>query len=341
MNARAIPLIHAALVALLTGASAQASNQYTLDDGELDITLGFSLPADYGWLQRFDTAGASDLITEIQILIPGITDGRPVHLCVWEDPNDDGDPIDAQLVGTVAGSVQGGGFARYALPNPALVHGRFFVGAYLTLTGSDPGPAAIDKDAVVPNIAWVTFNYSLGGFDPFDLGNNFPPVHVETIGSMFHGAFLIRATGAGDVPSAYCNAKSNSLGCLPHIGYGGVPSASAGSGFVVSAANVLNQKSGFLVYGTDGAASTPFAGGTLCVASPLHRTPLQTSGGSGSGANCTGTYAFDFNVWIASAVDPALVPGARIHAQYWYRDPGFVPPDNVGLTDGLSFVIQP
>ena len=341
MKLPTLPCRAAAFALALAAAPATASNQYTLDDGELDVAIGSSLPVDFGWLQRFDAVGGTDLITDVQIWIPGITDGRPVHLCVWEDPNDDGDPIDAILVATVTGPVRSTpGFARYALPNPGLVQGRFFVGAYLTVDGG-PGPAAIDKDAIVPNIAWATWNPVQGGFDHYDLGNNFPPFHVETLSASFHGAFLLRATGAGHVPTVYCSAKTNSLGCVPHVGFAGIPSASAGSGFVVSAANVLDQKSGFLMYGTSGPADVPFAGGTLCVAAPLHHTPLQTSGGSGSGTNCTGTYAFDFNAWIASGIDRTLVAGAQVHAQYWSRDPGFALPDNVGLTEGLEFTLQP
>ena len=49
----------------------------------------------------------------------------------------------------------------------------------------------------------------------------------------------------------------------------------------------------------------------------------------------------DFNAWIAAGVDPKLVAGSRVHLQLWYRDPGFPPPDDVGLTAGLQFQIGP
>jgi hypothetical protein len=63
----------------------------------------------------------------------------------------------------------------------------------------------------------------------------------------------------------YCTAKPNSIGCLPVIGALGVSSSNAGSGFVVSASDVLNNKSGLLFYGISGRAASPFQGGTLCV----------------------------------------------------------------------------
>jgi hypothetical protein len=37
----------------------------------------------------------------------------------------------------------------------------------------------------------------------------------------------------------------------------------------------------------------------------------------------------------------ALGAGASVYGQYWSRDPGFPQPDNLGLSDGLEFVIAP
>jgi hypothetical protein len=143
------------------------------------------------------------------------------------------------------------------------------------------------------------------------------------------------------VPLIYCTAKTNSLGCVGVIGYSGVPMTSFPQGFVVTASGLLNQKLGLLLYSTMGAASSPLHGGTLCVHQPFRRTPRQFSGGSTSGSDCTGTYAYDFNRLIASGSDSALAAGQQVWAQYWSRDPGFAPPNNFDLTDALTFVIDP
>jgi hypothetical protein len=141
-------------------------------------------------------------------------------------------------------------------------------------------------------------------------------------------------------PTVYCTAKVNSLGCTPAIGFTGSPSASAGSGFNITATNVLNNKNGLLFYSTLGQPGLPFQGGTLCAKAPIKRTPVQSSGGNPPPNDCTGSYTFDFNVHISSGIDPALVFGATVDAQYWARDPGFPPPNNTSLTNALDFTVN-
>jgi hypothetical protein len=136
----------------------------------------------------------------------------------------------------------------------------------------------------------------------------------------------------------YCTAKTNSLGCLPAIGSTGTASYTNPAPFVVSASNELNQKAGLLFYGVS-ASSAPFQGGFKCVASPSIRTGIQSSGGSASGDDCTGSYAYDFTPRIQGFVDPQLVPGAEIFVQYWSRDPQS--PSTTNLTAGLRFTICP
>jgi hypothetical protein len=72
-------------------------------------------------------------------------------------------------------------------------------------------------------------------------------------------AFLrIDTNGGCSAPTTYCTAKLNSLGCTPTIGFSGASSASAGSGFTVSCSNMRNNKSGLMLYGISGPATTPF-----------------------------------------------------------------------------------
>jgi hypothetical protein len=139
-------------------------------------------------------------------------------------------------------------------------------------------------------------------------------------------------------PAVYCTAKVNSLGCSPTIGSSGSPSASSGLPFLITASSIVNQTTGLLYY-AHAPIAIPFQGGTKCVAQPTRRTPVQNSGGSASGSDCTGTYSFDFNAWRVNGGDTSLVAGAQVFAQYWSRDPQS--PSHTSLSNALRFLINP
>lgn len=135
----------------------------------------------------------------------------------------------------------------------------------------------------------------------------------------------------------YCTAKVNSQGCTPAIGFSGTPSVSSATPCLVSASQVLSQKSGVFLYGYD-ASIAPFQGGWLCVKAPLKRTPVQNSGGNPP-TDCSGAFVFDLNAYIQSGADPMLGVGVEIFGQYWYRDP--LSSGAAGLSDALSITLQP
>jgi len=154
----------------------------------------------------------------------------------------------------------------------------------------------------------------------------------------FYDAWLARYDAPCGASSSYCLAKTNSAGCVPSIATSGTPSASAGSGFTISTSNVLDNKFGLYFYSKSAANNAPFQGGTLCAQPPLVRTMLQNSGGS---APCGGAFQIDFNAYVASGKDPALIAGQQVWTQTWSRDPGFAPPNNTSLSDAVSFTLCP
>jgi hypothetical protein len=139
-------------------------------------------------------------------------------------------------------------------------------------------------------------------------------------------------------PTSYCTAKINSLGCSPAISTQGSPSLSATTPLRVTASAILNQKSGLLFWGRM-AASLPYYGGTLCVQFPISRTPVQQSGGSAAGQDCSGNYLFEMS--SAYLLGKGLTTGDSVYAQWWYRDPGSPGALGVGLTNAISFDITP
>ncbi|MCC6407519.1 MAG: hypothetical protein IT453_10145 [Planctomycetes bacterium] len=149
------------------------------------------------------------------------------------------------------------------------------------------------------------------------------------------GAFPFGQANCG-AKLVYCNPKTNSQGCVPTIAFNAASPSVTGGQFVISAGNVLNKKPGLLFHGS-GLSGAPFQGGTLCVAPPLTRTAIQASGGSPSGVDCSGSYAFQWTQsYFASA---GIGAGVEVFAQFWSRDAAS--PSHTGLTAAVRFVTCP
>jgi hypothetical protein len=100
---------------------------------------------------------------------------------------------------------------------------------------------------------------------------------------------------------------------------------------------------GLFIYTTAGAAVPPVqnAYGWLCLKTGpgfFRILPALNSGGA-SGV-CNGALAFDFNVYAATQTqNPALVAGATVDLQAWYRDPPN--PGGANLSGAASFSVCP
>ncbi|MEO7153000.1 MAG: hypothetical protein ABI054_00010 [Planctomycetota bacterium] len=151
----------------------------------------------------------------------------------------------------------------------------------------------------------------------------------------------------GVVPTPYCSAKVNSIGCVPVMSFVGAASASASSGFTVTASSVRNQKAGLLLYGVSGRAGLPFQGGFLCVQPPVRRSTGTNSGGTPLPiSDCSGLYSIDMNAFAQGLLggNPLLAlktPGTVVDSQWWGRDPGFPAPNNSTLSNGLEYSLCP
>jgi hypothetical protein len=125
---------------------------------------------------------------------------------------------------------------------------------------------------------------------------------------------------------------------VPSIGSSGSATVGAPDNFVIRASNVLNNTPGIVIWSSASAAS-PFGGGTLCLQSPIHRLPGMNSGGSAGGLDCTGSYAQPVSDAYLSL--NSVTAGMTLYFQVWSRDPGFAPPDNIGLSGGLRVLVCP
>ena len=194
--------------------------------------------------------------------------------------------------------------------------------AYGAATPSSPYPVAahhwVDQYGISQGLFFTGSFETLGGMPSVSLGRYWNPCGYA---------------------STYCSAKVNSLGCTPQIGWSGVPSATGASPFMITAANVLNQKTGGFFFGLNGRKSSPFQGGTMCVRAPFVRAAAQSSGGSTSGSDCSGLLSLDFTPYLQGALGPGFNFGATVDGQWWYRDP--LSSFSLGLTDALEFQVRP
>lgn len=314
------------------------------------------------WGRTFDAQGNALQAGEFLLTSPGFSagdqreprvaaDGLARFVVVWEDAINEG---------------QGWGIAgrRFDIAGTPL-GGEFWVNG--TTAGAQRNPRVAADEAGNFTVVWQ--DQSSGSYEirarRFDA--NATPLGADFVVNQATGGDQARpslalAPGGEDVlftwegpgvgtdgwarfyatyqfPQTYCTAKVNSAGCTPQIAFSGSPSLSGPDDFRLSASQVLNNKSGVFFFGVAGAAALPFGGGTLCAKPPVVRTGVQGSGGNPPPDDCSGHYDFHFSHAFAAA--QGLGAGDTVHGQFWSRDPGFAPPDNIGLSDAVRFELRP
>lgn len=153
-------------------------------------------------------------------------------------------------------------------------------------------------------------------------------------------ALVIALEGPGVV--AYCTAGTSGLGCSGVLVANGVASASAGSGFVLTATGLDGLRQGLMFYGVSGRIALAWGATSsfMCVKTPVQRTPIAATGGT-VGA-CDGLLSLDWNLFVtahAGALGAPFASGAIVQAQAWYRDPPSS--KSTALTSAVEFVVQP
>lgn len=201
----------------------------------------------------------------------------------------------------------------------------------VTSTVAAIGPAAYaNADAELPRISWDGSTIAF-----VSQATNLVPGTIPILGEHVFVRICDPTQGM-----TYCYPIQSPTGCLPALVAKGKPSATQGSGHTLDLADTVSGQVGIFLYGTSGSSAITWNGGNLCVAPPFVRMPASATGGTPPPAvDCTGAFSTDFNAWIASGVDPTLVPGAPVYAQAWVRDPSH--PSGSLLSDAAAFVIGP
>ena len=205
MTSRLRLLAAAAVVSLLGVASSAQAQILSIDDGTAEASVG--VPAAFPtavYLNSFQTpAPGTTVVSAVQIAFgaPGSTatnpNGLPIMVYLWSDPNNDGSPADAVVLGSVAGVISSANtdtFVSFALPfSPILIPTQNFFVGFSIFNNTDPSltPAAIDLTApTFPNRSFAGLYPN--AFDPNNLGGNGATLRpIEGFGTS--GNWLIRA----------------------------------------------------------------------------------------------------------------------------------------------------
>lgn len=165
------------------------------------------------WLNRFIATSEIDTVTAVELLIDERNNGLTYQVGIWSDPDGDGDPTDAQLLGSATRLIQITEETLVTINTPDISVGppgtSFFIGAIVET--SDGYPAYLDAEA--PHAlgqSWI-----IGAnqpIDPDDLSAN--AVEFATTESFLTGNWVLRGIDDREViPFEDCNLNGISDPC--------------------------------------------------------------------------------------------------------------------------------
>lgn len=274
---------------------------FQYDDGSTENGLGLTAGGQMAWIHYFDAAPGGSVISHVDAAVGSAGGSNPpaggaLTVYVWDDPNNDGNPSDAVLLGTGSGVVTAPGtdtIVQYDLDAAVNVTGRFFVGAMTQHTaGTFPGP--LDEGQSSNGRAWVVGDTG-SNFDPTDLNNNdVAPVELDAIG--FGAVWLLRAGGTTWVD------LGNDLGGSALAGSG---TTSGGQPVTISLSGAAANAMTTLVVGFS-TINAGFKGGVMVPNTDIIASGLSTDGSG--------------NMVLNGNWPTGLAPGRTLNFQCWIND---------------------
>ncbi|MHC4991025.1 MAG: hypothetical protein ACYTGC_08590, partial [Planctomycetota bacterium] len=210
----AIPVVsEAGAVTPGEGGVAGAGCTYAIDDGTGDQNVGFGAAGLQGIANMFVVDASCTTIETISVAwgTMNTSVGTTCTVSIYDDPNNDGDPSDAVLLGSGTGITPNEGtntYNDYALTASVEVSGLFFVAAVAEVAGTDPNGDGDtgDGDFCMRNdrstLPSEGVSYFLGNItDPENVFNSGGTVGINgSFGAGFDGNLMIRASGPGSDP---------------------------------------------------------------------------------------------------------------------------------------------
>ena len=176
------------------------ASTYMLDDGSAEDAIGLTAGGDTICLNEFAVIPGSEAISSVSIawgtpaFFDPSLDGLPYTVCLWSDPNGDGDPTDAVLLTTASGVVSQQGTDTFLTTNisATITTQNFFVGFLITQSAGQ-FPAAFDESNPKSNRSYIAGG-AQGNINNLN-DNDLPVAPIEIYGLI--GNWLIRADAGG------------------------------------------------------------------------------------------------------------------------------------------------
>jgi hypothetical protein len=176
---------------------------YQLDDGSSENALGLTNGGDFMWLNAFQVVEGAGTLNEISSTFgwtggSGLPAGKEVTYLVYEDPNDDGNPSDAELLTQTTTEVQDPHTDTFVSTSidPTPVEGTFFIAVLYEGQAGDQFPAPMDESSEFQGASWAVGS-TTGDFNINDLSapeNDVGPDNLGDIG--FPANWMLRAEGS-------------------------------------------------------------------------------------------------------------------------------------------------
>lgn len=223
--ARFGPLVCAVACCGFVGAAHARIDEYRLDDGAGESALGVAGEGrSIAWLNQFTVTTGAEIVTGIRVAFGRGTllNGAPVTAYLWNDPNGDGNPNDAQVITSLGGVIQNANqtqpltqFQLFDMNDTVMgSSGTSFFAGFIFNSSSLGAAAGIDLTPPISQRSWVAMSGS-GFVDPNNLQGSAKPGLFGLVGSFPEsgapGNWMVRADA---IPSPSAVVVLVSLGAL-------------------------------------------------------------------------------------------------------------------------------
>ncbi|MCE2883142.1 MAG: hypothetical protein LW636_12420, partial [Planctomycetaceae bacterium] len=177
--------------------------EYFRDDGTREGNYGAGGVVDILWLNQYNAEQGGETISRISVVLGNAFAGVPYRVALWNDPNGDGEPSDAQVIATADAVAANGNTSIFNDIDIAPTYigpagTSFFAGVIFRDTFGNQFPLGVDTNSNPNQRTWVSIGDPI---DPNNLSN------AAIYGYLINDNGLVRAYGFNGTLPDDCNAN--------------------------------------------------------------------------------------------------------------------------------------